>query len=75
MERLGLIVNVSSQSGVMSFVGESGYCPSRHGLEGLTKALALELAPWSVFAVSVTPGALMRSAMSLITLGPEEQAR
>ncbi|MGA7088575.1 MAG: SDR family oxidoreductase, partial [Candidatus Dormiibacterota bacterium] len=71
----GLIVNVSSQSGVKGFVGEAGYCPSKHGVEGLTKTLALELAPWNVFAVSVTPGAFMRTAMSLITLGPEQQAQ
>ena len=71
----GLIVNVSSQSGVNGFVGEAGYCPSKHGVEGLTKTLALELAPWNVFAVSVTPGAFMHTAMSLITLGPEQQAQ
>jgi len=71
----GLIVNVSSQSGIKGFAGEAGYCPSKHGLEGLTKTLALELAPWNVFAVSVTPGAFMRTNMSLITLGPEQQAQ
>lgn len=71
----GLIINVSSQSGIMGFVGEAGYCPSKHGVEGLTKTLALELQPWNVFAVSVTPGAFMRTAMSLITLGPAEQAQ
>ncbi|MGA8426693.1 MAG: SDR family oxidoreductase [Candidatus Dormiibacterota bacterium] len=70
----GLIVNVSSQSGIKGFVGEAGYCPSKHGVEGLTKTLALELAPWNVFAVSVTPGAFMHTAMSLITLDPEQQA-
>ena len=71
----GLIVNVSSQSGIKGFVGESGYCPSKHGMEGLTKTLALELEPSNIRVVSVTPGAFMRTAMSLITLGPEEQAK
>jgi NAD(P)-dependent dehydrogenase (short-subunit alcohol dehydrogenase family) len=71
----GLIVNVSSQSGIKGFVGEAGYCPSKHGVEGLTKSLALELAPWDVFVVSVTPGAFMHTNMSLITLGPEQQAQ
>ncbi|HEY6539196.1 MAG TPA: SDR family oxidoreductase [Candidatus Dormibacteraeota bacterium] len=70
----GLIVNVSSQSGIRGFIGESGYCPSKHGVEGLTKTLALELAPFGIAVISVTPGAYMRTAMSLITLGPEEQA-
>lgn len=71
----GLIVNVSSQSGIRGFVGESGYCSSKHGLEGLTKTLALELAGWNIAVVSVTPGAFMETAMSLITLGPREQAQ
>jgi NAD(P)-dependent dehydrogenase (short-subunit alcohol dehydrogenase family) len=71
----GLIVNVSSQSGVKGFFGEAGYCPSKHGVEGLTKTLALELAPWNVFAVSVTPGAYMHTAMSLITLDSDQQAQ
>ncbi|MGH7642569.1 MAG: SDR family NAD(P)-dependent oxidoreductase [Candidatus Dormibacteria bacterium] len=71
----GLMINVSSQSGIMGFVGESGYCPSKHGVEGLTKTLALELEPWRIPVISVTPGAYMRTAMSLITLGPAEQAQ
>lgn len=71
----GLIVNVSSQSGIMGFAGESGYCPSKHGVEGLTKTLALELADSGVAVISATPGAFMRTAMSLITLGPAEQAQ
>ena len=71
----GLIVNVSSQSGIMGFAGESGYCPSKHGVEGLTKTPALELADSGVSVISVTPGAFMRTAMSLITLGPSEQAQ
>ncbi|MGC1183565.1 MAG: SDR family oxidoreductase [Candidatus Dormiibacterota bacterium] len=71
----GLIVNVSSQSGIMGFVGESGYCSAKHGVEGLTKTLALELADSGVSVISVTPGAFMRTAMSLITLGPAEQAQ
>lgn len=71
----GLMVNVSSRSGIMGSAGESGYCPSRHGVEGLTKTLALELADSGVSVISVTPGAFMRTAMSLITLGPSEQAQ
>lgn len=67
----GLIVNVTSRSGVEGFVGESAYCPSKFGLEGLTKTLALELAAAGVTVVSVTPGAPMRTPMSMTTY-PEE---
>jgi NAD(P)-dependent dehydrogenase (short-subunit alcohol dehydrogenase family) len=68
-----VIVNVSSQSGIEGFVGESAYCPSKFGLEGLTRTLALELEPWRVVVVSVTPGAPMHTPMSESTY--DEQAR
>jgi NAD(P)-dependent dehydrogenase (short-subunit alcohol dehydrogenase family) len=63
----GTIINVSSQSGVMGFVGEAAYCPSKFGLEGLTKTLALELAPWQIRVCSVHPGVAMRTPMSMTT--------
>jgi NAD(P)-dependent dehydrogenase (short-subunit alcohol dehydrogenase family) len=63
----GLIVNVTSESGVRGFVGESAYCPSKFGLEGLTRTLALELEPFGIRVVSVTPGRAMRTPMSETT--------
>jgi NAD(P)-dependent dehydrogenase (short-subunit alcohol dehydrogenase family) len=72
-QRDGLIVNVSSLSGAKGFVGESAYCASKFGLEGLTAALALELAPWNVRVVTVHPGAPMRTPMSETTY--DEEAR
>jgi NAD(P)-dependent dehydrogenase (short-subunit alcohol dehydrogenase family) len=63
----GTIINVTSMSGVMGFVGEAAYCPSKFGLEGLTQTLALELAPWRIRVCSVHPGVAMRTPMSMIT--------
>lgn len=71
----GLIVNVSSASGFKGFVGECAYCPSKFGLEGLTKTLALELEPWGIWVVSVTPGIGMRTPMSMTTYTEEERRR
>lgn len=42
-ERGGSILNVSSRAAVMGFKDESVYCASKFGLEGLTRALAVEL--------------------------------
>ncbi len=70
----GLIVNVSSRSGTEGFVGESAYCPSKFGLEGLTQTLALELESQGIVTVSVTPGIGMRTPMSMTTY-TEEQRR
>jgi NAD(P)-dependent dehydrogenase (short-subunit alcohol dehydrogenase family) len=72
-QRSGTIINVSSQSGVQGFVGESAYCPSKFGLEGLTQTLALELAPWNICVCSVHPGIPMRTPMSMTTY--DEAAR
>ena len=63
-QRSGVILNMSSGSGTKGFVGESGYCPSKHGIEGLTKTLALELAPWNIVVTSLTPGVGIHTPMS-----------
>jgi len=63
----GTIINVTSMSGVKGFVGEAAYCPSKFGLEGLTRTLALELAPWRIRVCSVHPGVAMRTPMSMTT--------
>jgi NAD(P)-dependent dehydrogenase (short-subunit alcohol dehydrogenase family) len=51
----GVIVNVSSQMGHVGAPLRSVYCATKHALEGLTKALALELAPSGIRVVSVAP--------------------
>jgi NAD(P)-dependent dehydrogenase (short-subunit alcohol dehydrogenase family) len=53
--RGGAIVNISSQMGHVGAVNRSVYCMTKHALEGLTKAMALELAPHGVRVVSVAP--------------------
>jgi NAD(P)-dependent dehydrogenase (short-subunit alcohol dehydrogenase family) len=51
----GSIVNISSQMGHVGSPRRSVYCMSKHALEGLTKALAVELAPQGVRANTVAP--------------------
>ncbi len=71
----GTIINVSSQSGIKGFAGESAYCPSKFGLEGLTQTLGLELEGSGVRVVSVTPGAPMHTPMSETTYDSATRAR
>jgi NAD(P)-dependent dehydrogenase (short-subunit alcohol dehydrogenase family) len=72
-QRSGVIINVSSQSGVKGFIGEAAYCPSKFGLEGLTFTLALELEPWNIRVIATHPGIGMRTPMSMTTY--DEEAR
>ena len=43
-ERWGRIVNISSVHGVLASPYKSAYVTAKHGLEGLTKVVALEAA-------------------------------
>jgi NAD(P)-dependent dehydrogenase (short-subunit alcohol dehydrogenase family) len=55
-ERQGVIINMSSQMGhVGSALDRTVYCTTKHALEGLTKAMAVELAPFGVRVVSIAP--------------------
>jgi NAD(P)-dependent dehydrogenase (short-subunit alcohol dehydrogenase family) len=53
--RGGAIVNMSSQMGHVGAVNRSVYCMTKHALEGLTKSMALELAPHGIRVVSIAP--------------------
>lgn len=54
--RLGRIINISSVAGVKPYLHQSGYCASKHGLNGLTSSLALELKEHNIAIHSVCPG-------------------
>jgi NAD(P)-dependent dehydrogenase (short-subunit alcohol dehydrogenase family) len=51
----GVIVNMSSQMGHVGSARRTVYCMAKHAVEGLTKALAIELAPFGIRVNSVAP--------------------
>lgn len=51
----GVIINVASILGLVGFKGAPAYTAAKHGLVGLTKATALELAEFGIRVVSVNP--------------------
>lgn len=51
----GAIVNMTSQMGHVGSPRRTVYCMTKHALEGLTKAMAVELAPHGIRVNSVAP--------------------
>lgn len=78
----GRIVNVASTAGLKPYAYVGAYCAAKHGVIGLTRTLALELARTAVTVNAVCPGytdtAIVASAIDKIVAATgrsEEQAR
>ena len=54
----GRIVNISSIAGMFSTSNRAAYCASKAGLEGLTRALAVELGHAGIRANAIAPNAI-----------------
>jgi len=52
----GAIVNMSSLGGQLSFAGFSAYSATKFAMEGMSEALAQEVAPWGIKVLIVEPG-------------------
>jgi NAD(P)-dependent dehydrogenase (short-subunit alcohol dehydrogenase family) len=53
--RGGVILNITSQMGHVGSPNRTVYCMTKHALEGLTKAMAVELAPHGIRVNAIAP--------------------
>lgn len=71
----GSIVNISSTFGKRASAGASVYAASKHAVEGLTKAAALEGATSGVRVNAVAPGPTDTGMLTRFTGSPEHKAK
>ena len=70
----GAIINCSSFAGLRGGPRSSAYYASKHAVLGMTKALALELAPYNVTANAISPGPFSTEITRLIERDPVQLA-
>ncbi|MEM7190008.1 MAG: SDR family oxidoreductase, partial [Pseudomonadota bacterium] len=51
----GSLINISSQMGTVGGIERAVYCASKHGVEGFTKAMAIELGPMGIRVNTICP--------------------
>ena len=68
--RWGRIVNIASMAGMVGAPFSTAYSASKAGVIGLTRALAMDVAPWGITVNAVCPG-LVATSRSILSLDPD----
>lgn len=71
-QREGCIINLSSVAAQKPGKGQSSYAAAKGGIEAMTRALAVELAPRNIRVNAVAPG-IVKTDMTAALLGAHEQ--
>jgi NAD(P)-dependent dehydrogenase (short-subunit alcohol dehydrogenase family) len=70
-ERGGAVINITSQMGRVGAERRTVYCATKHALEGLTKAMAVELAPHNIRVNAIAPTFLETSMTTSFFANPQ----
>ncbi len=71
----GIIINTSSNLGIIGSPGRAHYCAAKRAIHTLTKNMATELAPYGIRAISLAPGPIDTEMLREGLSAPEYQKR
>ena len=71
----GSIINMSSINAVVAIANHVPYCVSKGGLDQLTKAMALALAPHGIRVNAIGPGSIMTDILRAVATDKEAKRR
>ena len=74
-QKAGRIINISSITGLVALRLQSAYVASKHGVIGLTKAMAIELGPQGVLVNAIAPGSTLTDGTMKLFYGEDGQFR
>ena len=62
----GTVINMSSINAVVAIPNHAPYCASKGGVDQLTKAMALALAPYGIRVNAIGPGSIMTDILKAV---------
>lgn len=71
----GLILNIGSISGRVSFPGIGAYTASKHALRSLSEGMRMELAPFGVSVGEIAPGTFATKVVANATFGRRSKTK
>ncbi len=74
-KKFGRIINIASTMAHVALAHRTAYCTSKFGLLGMTKALALELAPHGITVNGISPGPFATEMNTTLTQDPVRNAQ
>lgn len=74
-KKFGRVINIASTMAHVALAHRTAYCTSKFGLLGMTKALALELAPHGITVNGISPGPFATEMNTVLTEDPVRNAQ
>jgi NAD(P)-dependent dehydrogenase (short-subunit alcohol dehydrogenase family) len=68
----GVIISTSSTAGILGGLGPHAYTAAKHGVIGLTKSVANELAPLGIRVNAISPGNTVTAMTAAVSTGDHE---